>query len=121
METRDQKRALHAYQTFEDLRSKNPEAVDAFRILVNDLGAHIHRSGLAMTIAFLERAQNQKERAATALLGALASAKIPGLDEADAKTIGDRVRKLDLDTYMLATRETIRLTIWLKRAIQARG
>lgn len=53
------------------------------------------------------------------LLGHLASAGIPGLENATAQNLAERVRGLDTDSYMMATRELLQVATWLKRAVQA--
>lgn len=113
MITRDQQRAQHAYACV----GRVPKARrDDYKVLVNGLGANILRSGLAATIAFLER---EKRDEATTLLGDLGAAKIPGLENTNAATLPARVRGLGLDEYMLATREMLRVVLWFRRAVQA--
>ncbi len=53
------------------------------------------------------------------LLGHLAAAGVPGLEGAAANDVAKRVRELDADAYMIATRETLQVAVWLKRAVQA--
>ncbi|SRR5579875_1877714 len=109
---REQRRALHAYEAV----GKVPEEQRAtYKIAVNDLGANILRSGLCAAIAAVQRLG---ERGAL-LLDHLASASIPGLEDATKKDLARRVRELDADAYMVATRETLRIAVWLKRAVQA--
>ncbi|NJM90824.1 MAG: type III-B CRISPR module-associated protein Cmr5, partial [Myxococcales bacterium] len=36
-----------------------------------------------------------------------------------AQTLAQRVRGLDADGYMMATRELLQVATWLKRAVQA--
>jgi CRISPR-associated protein Cmr5 len=108
--TRDQRRALHAYQAVAGV-SKPKD----YKIAVNDLGANILRSGLAVAMAALERLGDHGQT----LLDHLATADVPGLDGATRDTLPDRVRRLDVDGYMIATREMIAVATWLKRAAQA--
>lgn len=110
--TRDQQRALHAYESV----GKVPkEQQKDYRIAVNDLGAHILRSGLCAAIAAVQRLGARGEL----LLSHLASAGVPGLEGVGANDLARRVRELDADAYMIATREMIRVAVWLKRAVQA--
>lgn len=113
MLTRDQKRAKHAYACVKRLSTGQR---DNYKVLVNGLGANILRSGLAATIAFLER-ENREE--AKLLLKDLDDAEIPGLEPKGNLSFPDRVRELDLDKYMLATREMLRVVLWFRRAVQA--
>lgn len=110
---RDQRRALHAYDVVG--RVLGSQRKD-YKIEVNDLGANILRSGLSAALAALER---QKEGRGGILLEHLASADVPGLDGATRDDLHDRVRRLDVDAYMIATREVLKITGWLKRAAQA--
>jgi CRISPR-associated protein Cmr5 len=83
---------------------------------VKNLGANVMRSGLAAALAFLER---RKDRAPfRRLLDDLAWERIPGFSGGGA-ALPDRIRKLEVDDYMFATRELLKLAQWLKRAVQA--
>lgn len=109
---RDQRRALHAYEAV----GKVP--VDRrrdYKIAVNDLGANILRSGLAAAMAELERLGTR----GNLLLDHLAAAGVHGLDGATRDTLPNRVRALDVDSYILSTREMLNVAAWLKRAAQA--
>jgi CRISPR-associated protein Cmr5 len=109
---RDQRRALHAYEAV----GKVPkEQQKDYKIAVNDLGANILRSGLCAAIAAVQRLGNRGEL----LLGHLAAAGLPGLERAEASNLARRVRELDADAYMIATREMLQVAVWLKRAVQA--
>lgn len=110
--TRDQRRALHAYQTVAGVPKERRKD---YQIAINDLGANILRSGLAPAMAALERLDERGKM----LLDHLATAGVPGLDGATRDTLPDRVRRLDVDAYMIATREMIAVATWLKRAVQA--
>ncbi|HZV49120.1 MAG TPA: type III-B CRISPR module-associated protein Cmr5 [Candidatus Dormibacteraeota bacterium] len=109
---RQQMWALHAY---ESVRSVTGNRTD-YEIAVNDLGADVLRSGLAAAMAALER---KRDRGGGLLLKHLADAKISGLADATAQDLPDRVRRLDLDAYLLATREVLQLATWFRRAVQA--
>jgi CRISPR-associated protein Cmr5 len=117
MITRDQRRAQHAYKSFASLQTK--EQRDNYKVLVNGLGANILRSGLAATIAFFERENARSRTEAELLLEHLAKANIPGLEGTTATTLPDKVRKLELEQYILATREMLRVALWFRRAVQA--
>jgi CRISPR-associated protein Cmr5 len=109
---RDQRRALYAYEAV----GKVPKAQQKdYEIAVNDLGANILRSGLCAAIAAVQRLGDR----GTLLLGHLATACVPGLEGAAASDLARRVQELDADAYMIATREMLRVAVWLKRAVQA--
>ena len=113
--TRDQHRARYAYERVARI-AEGPTAKD-YKIVVMGIGANIMRSGLASAIAFLER---RNSPAVVSFLDDLSGASIPGLEEAKGENLPDRVRNLtDLDAYMLATRETLRVALWFRRAVQA--
>ncbi|MCL4685849.1 type III-B CRISPR module-associated protein Cmr5 [Myxococcota bacterium] len=109
---RDQQRALHAYGAVS--RVQKAQQKD-YQIAVNDLGANILRSGLCAALASVQRLGNRGD----ILLGHLANAGVPGLDDATASDLAQRVRELSADSYMIATRELLSVTTWLKRAVQA--
>lgn len=113
--TRDQKRAIHAYQC---VREVGRPQMEEYKIAVNDLGSHILRSGLAATMAYLER---EREREAIKLvLRHLAGAAVPGLETVRRpEEIPEKVRGMKLDEYLLATRELLKVLVWFKRAVQA--
>jgi len=112
MPLRDQQRALHAYDVVAQV---NVGQQKDYQIAVNDLGANILRSGLCAAIASVQRLGNR----GNVLLDHLASANVPGLEGATAQNLAQRVRVLDADSYMLATRELLQVATWLKRAVQA--
>jgi CRISPR-associated protein Cmr5 len=110
---RDQQRALHAYEAV----ARVPKAQrEDYRIAVNALGANILRSGLCAAIAAVQRRLDER---GTLLLDHLASARVPGLEGATAGDFAKCVRELDADEYMIATRELLKVAVWLKRAVQA--
>lgn len=68
------------------------------------------------------RRPKPREQAARALLGhltgALQQTKIPGMAEVgQGEALFATVRGLELDAYMLATREILRLAVWFRRAV----
>lgn len=110
--TRDQRRALQAYQAVAGVPKEKHKD---YQSVINDLGANILRSGLAAAMAALERRGDHGKT----VLDHLARAGVPGLDGAKENTLPDCVRRLDVDAYMIATREMIAVATWLKRAAQA--
>lgn len=112
MALRDQQRALHAYNAVAAVQRGQQKD---YQIAVNDLGANILRSGLCAAVASVQRLGNRGD----ILLGHLASAGVPGLEGATAQNLAQRVRDLDADSYMIATRELLQVATWLKRAVQA--
>ncbi len=112
MPLRDQQRARHAYDAVAQVE---PGQRKNYQIAVNDLGANILRGGLCAAIAAVQRLGDR----GNVLLEHLASAGVPGLEDATAKNLAQRIRELDADSYMLATRELLQVAAWLKRAAQA--
>jgi CRISPR-associated protein Cmr5 len=113
---RDQRRALHAYEVVSKVQKElQKEQQKDYRIAVNDLGANILRSGLCAAVAAVQRLGSRGEL----LLDHLASAGVPGLEGAGANDLARRVREIDADAYMIATREMLEVAVWLKRAVQA--
>jgi CRISPR-associated protein Cmr5 len=110
--TRDQERALHAYDS---VRKVQKDQRKDYKILVNDLGSQILRSGLAATLAFIKRDKDADVQ--KLLIEHLAAAKIPGLK--NARTFYDDALNLPTPDYMLATRELLKVIAWFKRAVQA--
>ncbi len=89
-----------------------------YRSRVHALGPNVLREGLAAAVTFLEREQNKKP-AARLLLRHLSQAELPGLDGKNAENFAGAVRALEVDDYILATREALRVCLWLRRAVQA--
>lgn len=111
---RDQKRALHAYKA---VHSVPPGDRKDYEIAVNGLGANILRSGLCAALASVQRLGRRGD----CLLGHLASAGVPGLEGTTEQDLAERVSKLDVDSYMIASREMLKVATWLKRAMQAKS
>ena len=109
---RDQRRALHAYESVDTVPKAQRKD---YEIAVNDLGANILRNGLCAAIAAVQRLGHRGDR----LLEHLAAADVPGLEGVAAEDLAARVRELDADAYMIATREMLEVAVWLKRAVQA--
>jgi len=122
--TRDQQRALRAYEAVANVPEKDRKD---YKIAVQALGAEILRSGLAAAMAGLERRKGKADR----LREDLANAGIPRLVQLGREDIPilrgaltrdnlpAKVRALPLDDYILVTRETLQVVLWLKRAVQA--
>lgn len=110
---RDQRWALHAYQVVAEIAK---DAANDYKIVVHNLGADILRNGLSAALASLER---RKEGRGRLLLDHLARAGVTSLENATGDDVARRVRGLDVDGYMIATREILQLAAWLKRAAQA--
>lgn len=109
---RDQRRAVYAYDVVAQVpRDKRRD----YKIAVNDLGANILRSGLCAALAAIQRLGERGDL----LLAHLAGADVPGLEGVPAQELPRRVSEVDADTYIIATREMLRLAAWLKRAVQA--
>lgn len=113
---RDQQRALHAYDAVAEVQQ---ELREGYEIAVKDLCANILRSGLCAALAAVQRLNSGDTRRGDILLGHLASAGVPGLEGATAQNLAQRVCELDVDSYMIATREFLKVATWLKRAVQA--
>jgi CRISPR-associated protein Cmr5 len=111
--TRDQERARHAYACVAQVDKQHR---DDYKVAVNALAAHVMRSGLAASLAFLER-KNAPD-GARLLLDHLGAARIPKL-EGGHQQVAAQARQLGLEDYMLATREVLKVAVWLKRAVQA--
>lgn len=110
--SRDQRFAVHAYHCVEHV----PKGLHGqYRIAVNDLGANILRGGLCAAIAAIQRLPGK----GALLLDDLAAARVSGLEGATGNDLGRRIRDLDVDTYMMVTREMLQIAVWLKRAVQA--
>jgi CRISPR-associated protein Cmr5 len=109
---RGQRRALHAYHSVAAV----PKAQQKdYQIAVNDLGANILRNGLCAAIATVQRLGERGRL----LLEHIAAAGVLGLEGVAANDVAKRVRELDADAYMIATREMLEVAVWLKRAVQA--
>jgi CRISPR-associated protein Cmr5 len=128
--TKDQQRAQRAYAQVQPLWADYTRARDAndpagkasakaaaekYKGAVRSLGANILRSGLSAAVAELMR-----RKADTQLLRQhLAQSGIPGLQACNADDLFQTVNGVPVDAYMLATRETLQVVMWLKRAAEA--
>lgn len=115
--TRDQQRACHAYDRVGKLHS-DPDR-KSYKVLVNSLGPNIIRSGLVAAIAFIQRDKSQSMQKQFAL--DLAEAFPPEFDipNSGLDDMAQCIRHLEPEQYMLVTRETLKLALWFKRALQA--
>lgn len=123
MHTRDQERALLVYQCADKVIE--PSLRGDYKVLAKDLGANIMRTGLCAALAFVQRnakgngTAGKHKNAAGIFLEHLAEAMhaIPALKQVTGAGLFAEVRKLELNEYMLATREMLRLAIWFRRAV----
>jgi CRISPR-associated protein Cmr5 len=115
---RDQQRAQHAYNAVSAVPS-DKQSRDNYKIAVNDLGANILRGGLCAAIASVQRLNKGSDKRGDILLDHLASANVPGLEGATKDNLAEKIRKLDVASYMIVTRELLLVATWLKRAVQA--
>jgi CRISPR-associated protein Cmr5 len=115
---RDQRMAAHAYRCVQNVP---PGQRDEYAVAVNMLGPAVLRDGLCAALAFLER--DATSAACKQFFKDLAEADIPGLSEGDTRSpehaLPERARHLELDAYMLASREILLVAHWFKRAVQA--
>jgi CRISPR-associated protein Cmr5 len=127
--TKDQERARNAYRLVHPLwiaylearntgdktaAAKAGKDCDDYEIAVKALGANILRSGLTAALAELMR------RKANKVLEHLAYFPIPGLRPAnEGANLLAKANNLSVGEYMLATRETLQVVMWLKRACEA--
>lgn len=120
---RDQVRALHAYQSVQQavdtLVTKHGDQRNDYRIAVDDLGIHVRRLGLAAALSQIEAESRKHPGPSTLLLDHLGKAGITGLVGTNATTIANRARGLDVNDYMLATRELLQVATWFRRAVQS--
>jgi CRISPR-associated protein Cmr5 len=116
---KDLERARHAFACAEGVRAEERKTRDEYKSRAQALGPNIVRSGLAAAVTFLDR--ERKDRSAAALLLThLSQAKLPGLEGSTAVDgFAKGVRNLEVDHYILATREALALCLWLRRAVQA--
>jgi len=115
--TRDQHRACHAYKRVGQLKSEND--IKDYKVLVNGLGPNVIRSGLVAAIAFLQRDKSSATKNQFAADLADAYPLEFGIPKTGLDELARHIRHLDPDQYMLVTRETLKLALWFKRALQA--
>lgn len=114
--TRDQERAEHAYTR---VKTVGEAALADYKIAVNGLGPNVIRSGLAGALAFLQRSRSD---AAEDFGRDLALGLPTELEMGQSlEQLALKVFAADVATYMLVTRECLKLAVWFKRAVQARG
>lgn len=110
--TRDQIRAQHAYGCVARVAESWRKS---YASLVNGFGATVMRNGLVAALAFVRR---RDDPAAKAFLEHLSGAGIPGLT--GKPDLLQAVVTLEVDDYLVATREALALAVWFRRAMQAR-
>lgn len=120
---RDQLRAQHAYKQVRIARDKLKDDWAHYKVAVDMLGPTVLQNGLVAAFAFLERdaakeSMSGRGGARRQLLEDLANASIPGFD-GSGKDLPARVRDMNTDDYILATREVLQVAHWFKRATQA--
>lgn len=109
---RDQARARFAYAR---VAAVPKERRKDYENAVLSLGADIQRVGLLAALAAVQRLGERGKD----LLDDLAKANIPGLQATNGAELVAKARTLDVDPYMIATRETLAVVSWLRRACQA--
>jgi CRISPR-associated protein Cmr5 len=112
MITRDQQRARHAYQCVGQVQNNRED----YKIIVHDFGANIIRSGLVAAISFIER--NKNTQVVELFFQHLATASIPNIPN-NGSQLPNKIRDLELEQYILVTREILKILVWFKRATQA--
>jgi CRISPR-associated protein Cmr5 len=111
--TRDQARAQHAYTCVSEVAGTEDFA--SYGSLVNGFGATVMRNGLVAALAFVQR---RSDAAARTFLVHLCRGNIPGMTgKPDLLQVAIA---LDVDQYLVATREVLALAVWFRRAVQAR-
>ncbi len=129
MPTKDQLRASYAYEKVGALwraysdadvsdRKKAKRNCEDYETAVKALGANILRSGLSAALADLMRRKDGAKELRKHLADSQIS-QIPGLENVTERDLFSRVNALYVGTYMLATRETLQVVMWLKRACDA--
>lgn len=118
---REQVRARLAYKVVDELRDLKAAEIDNYRTLARGFGTAVQQSGLVGALAFVERYHDKKasERLRGHLAEQLGEAGIPGFTGDVGRDLAERVCNLDIDAYMLATREVLRIAIWLRRAVDS--
>jgi len=119
--TRDQLRAQRAFAAVQRVADGPPDVGKEYKTAVFTLGTNVMRSGLVAALSFIQR--QPKKAAQKQLMADLAVASIPGLACSEGEDpmvkLPDLARNLDLESYMLATREILKVAQWMKRAVQA--
>ena len=113
---RDQRRAAHAYDYVRKAQETLGDDWKSYKIAIDGLGPAILRNGLDAAFAFLERDAGTDP--IKTLFDDLAKAGVRGFDGAGS-SLPARIRTMDTDDYMLATREILLVVHWFKRAAQA--
>lgn len=118
MQTLEQKRAVTAYACVENIKTN----LEDYKIAVNTFGTTILRSGLSAAFCLVERKKSQnsmyEKLVAHLCESGFAIGKLNG-HGVDILKIPELIRKLELQDYILTTRQILRAVFWLKRATQA--
>ncbi len=116
MKTLEQQRAIIAYACV----NERDIQVENYKIAVNTFGTTILRSGLSAAMCLVERKHEQNPMYKK-LLEHLAKPEfqIHALQQQNWNQQPNIIRKMELSTYMLTTRQVLRAVFWLKRAIQS--
>lgn len=122
-QTLDQIRAVWAYQVVEAFLGQSPtqERKRSWKTAVMDFGTQVQRCGLLQALAFLKRdacADVHRELLPRVQDHLAKKGMLPARDGARPDFFVE-VRGLSAANYMLVTRETMNLAIWLRRATQA--
>jgi len=116
----EQQRIQRAYTVLDEVVREKVFA--EWRTSTLGFGADVQRCGLLQTIAFLYRGKEDKSRKVAELLSGAVRHHLRDrrlLERNDAVDLLADLRTMDGDRYMLATREVLALSVWLKRATQA--
>lgn len=100
----------------------DPKVLAAWRTSVLGFGADVQRCGLLQTVAFLHRGKDEESKNVAKLLSGAVRGHLWARRLIDGAKEGELLadlREMDGDRYMLATREVLALSVWLKRATQA--
>lgn len=110
---RDKARAVMAYGHYAAVPAGSR---DKYKIVVNGFCGTMVRGGLASAMSYLERLG----QAANLFRDHLATALSPMMSgPVNGQNLPSAVRALPDDSYMLVSREALRVMVWYKRAIQA--
>jgi len=113
--TLEQRRMLRAYESTQNLTAHQAE----WKRAAMDLGANVQRCGLLQALAFLKR---DAAPVAPGLLALLRDHLVDRsiLPDGCDQDLAEAVARIQhVRQYMLATRETLAFSLWLKRSAQA--
>ena len=97
----------------------------AWKTAVMSFGSEVQRCGLLQAVAFLHRGQDKDVKAVavrltTCIRDHLIKVRILVPDEPESPLL-TILRGVSTDEYMMATREVLALSLWLRRATQAQA